>query len=118
MYLETSGTIYGQNVYVSFDRTDIIHISSFTFYYNGFSAGSTKSMGRFQIQLLLRNSQWFSKYKIDKNTHYNRSSIDWNPLHIGFTEPNFSVELVYDEIRFSFSSDMCFVNIIITHSVF
>ena len=37
MYIETSSSNHGNNVFVSFERTDIIQISSITFYYNRFS---------------------------------------------------------------------------------
>ena len=36
MYVETSSNNYGNNVFVSFDRTDIILISNITFCYKGF----------------------------------------------------------------------------------
>ena len=37
MYIETSSKNHGNNVFVSFERTDIIQISDITFYYNIFS---------------------------------------------------------------------------------
>ena len=37
MYIETSSNNHGNNVFVSFERTDIIQISNITFYYNRFS---------------------------------------------------------------------------------
>ena len=36
-YIETSSDNHGNNVYVSFERTDIIQISNIPFYYNRFS---------------------------------------------------------------------------------
>ena len=56
MYIETSSNNQGNNVYVSFERTDIIQITNITFYYIRFSNltnDSIKSMGRFRIQILL-----------------------------------------------------------------
>ena len=64
MYIETSGDNYGNNVFVSFERTDIIHITNKTFYYNRFSIltnNSLKSMGRFRIQLLLEDNTWSTR---------------------------------------------------------
>ena len=37
MYIETSSNKFGNNVFVSFERIDIIQISNITFYYNRFS---------------------------------------------------------------------------------
>ena len=37
MYIETSSNNHGSNVFVSWERTDIIQISNITFYYNRFS---------------------------------------------------------------------------------
>ena len=57
MYIETSSNIYGNNVFVSFERTDNIQISNISFYYNGFSITTDdnfKNTGRFRIQLLLK----------------------------------------------------------------
>ena len=48
MYVETSGTNSGNNVFVSWERTDIIQISNITFYFKRFSIltnNSSKSMG-------------------------------------------------------------------------
>ena len=37
MYIKTSSNNIGENVFVSFERTDIIQITNITFYYNSFS---------------------------------------------------------------------------------
>ena len=37
MYIATSSNIHGNNVFVSFERTDIIQISAIAFYYNRYS---------------------------------------------------------------------------------
>ena len=63
MYIETSSNNHGNNVFCSFERTDIIQISNITFYYNRFSIltnDSLKSMGRFRIQLLLEDNTFFN----------------------------------------------------------
>ena len=55
MYIETSSNNQGNNLFVSFERTDNIQISNITFYYNKLSIlinDSLKSMGPFIFQLL------------------------------------------------------------------
>ena len=55
MYIETSSNNHGNNVFVSWERTDIIQITNITFYYNRFSILTNedkKSMGGFRIELL------------------------------------------------------------------
>ena len=72
MYTETSSDDHGKNVIVSFERTDIIQISSITFYCNRFSHltnDSLKSMGRFIIQLLLQDNTWRTQYTIPKKVN-------------------------------------------------
>ena len=120
MYIETSGSNHGDNVFVSFERTDIIQITNITFYYNRFSIltnDSLKSMGRFRIQLLLDDNTWSTRYNISKNDRYSASSIEWELLNLNFTEENYGIKLIYDEIDTA-HADMCFSNITITHSVF
>ena len=49
MYIETSSNIHGNNVFVSFERTDIIQISNTTFYHNRvpiLTNDNLKNMGR------------------------------------------------------------------------
>ena len=65
LYIETSSINHGNNVFVSFERTDIIQISNITFYYNRFSIltnDSLKSMGRYRSQLLLQDNIWSTRY--------------------------------------------------------
>ena len=67
MYIETSSKNYGNDVFVSFERTDIIQITNNTSYYNRFSIltnDSLKSMGRFRIQLLFEDNTWSTRYNI------------------------------------------------------
>ena len=69
LYIETSSNNHGNNVFVSFVRTDIIQITNITFFYNRFSIltnDSLKSMGRFRIQLLLEDNTWSTQYTIAK----------------------------------------------------
>ena len=119
MYLETSSKNHGNNVFCSFERTDIIQISNITFYYNRFSIltdDSLKSMGRFRIQMLLEDSTWSTRCNIPKNDRYSDSSTEWTKLSLNFTEKNYGIKLIYDEIDTA-HADMCFSYITITHSV-
>ena len=120
MYIETSSNNHGSNVFVSWERTDIIQISNITFYYNRFSIltnDNLKNMGRFRIQLLLDDNTWSTQYTIDKNTQYSDSESDWELLNIDYTVENYGIKLILDQIETA-HSDMCFSNITITHSVY
>ena len=120
MYLETSSGNHGDNVYVSFERTDIIQITNITFYYNRFSIlknDNVKSMGRFRIQLLLEDNTWSTSYNIPKNDRYSDSSTDWTLVSLNSTVKNYGIKLIYDQIDTP-HADMCFSNIKITHSVY
>ena len=119
MYIETSGCNHDNNVFVSFERTDSIQITNITFYYNSFSKlpnVKLKAMGRFRIQLLIKNNTWSTQYTIAKNTQYSNSSTDWTLLNLDFTLPNYEIKLVFDQIDKP-HADLCFSNITITHSV-
>ena len=83
MYIETSANnrnSNNDNVFVSFERTDIIHISNITFYYNRFSTSiaDKKNMGKLEIQLL-RNGVWETEYtmeiKIQILVHYQLTGL-------------------------------------------
>ena len=120
MYIGTSGSNYGNNVFCSFERTDIIQTRNITFYYNRFSIltnDSLKSMGRFRIQLLLEDDNWSTEYTIEKNTQYSDNSTVWTLINPDFTVENCGIRLYYDQIETAYS-DMCFSNITITHSVY
>ena len=120
MYIETSSKNHGSNVFVSWERTDIIQISNITFYYNRFSIltnDNLKNMGRFRIQLLSDDNTRSTQYTIDKNTQYSDSESDWELLNLDFTVENYGIKLVIDQIDTA-HSDMCFSNITITHSVY
>ena len=119
MYIEISSKNYGNNVFVSFERTDFIQIRNISLYYNRFSIvtkHSLKSMGRFRIELLLEDKTWSTRYNIPKNDRNSDSSTDWNKLSLKLTKENFSVKLIFDEID-SAHSHMCFIIISITHSI-
>ena len=120
MYIETSSNNHGPNVFVSWERTDIIQISNITFYYNRFSIltnDNLKNMGRFRVQLLLDDNTWSTQYTIDKNTHYSDSESEWKVLNLDFIVENYGIKLILDQIDTA-HSDMCFSNITITHSVY
>ena len=76
-----------------------------------------KSMGGFQIQLLLSDNTWSNKYNIPKNDRYSDSSTQWILVNLNFTIENYGVKLVYDQIVTP-PADMCFSNNTITHSVY
>ena len=119
MYIETSSNNHSNNVFCSFERTDIIQISNITFYYNRFSILNNifkKPMGRFRIQLILEDNTWSTRYNISKNDRYSNSSTQWRLVNLNFTVENYGIRLIYDQIDTAYA-DMCFSNITITHSV-
>ena len=73
-------------------------------------------MGRFRIQIL-KNNSWETIYTIEKNTELSELSTDWILLNFDITDDNYGIKLIYDEIE-SAHADMCFSNIMITHSIF
>ena len=119
MYIETSSNNHGNNVFVSWERTDIIQISYITICYNRLSIltnDSKKSMGRFRIEFLLEDNTWSTRYNIPKNDRYSNNSTDWSLLNLDFTVDNYGIRLVYDQIDTT-HANMCFSNITIRHSV-
>ena len=74
-------------------------------------------MGRFRIQLLLEDNTWSTRHNIHKNDRYSDSSTHWIKLGSNFSEENYGIKLIYDEIDTP-PADMCFSNITITHSIF
>ena len=120
LYIETSSNNHGSNVFCSFELTDIIQITNITFHYNRFSILTNdllKSMGRFRIQLFLKDDIWSNEYTIPKNSQYSDGSTDWTLLNLSFTVENYGKKLIYDEIDTP-HADLCFSNFTITHSVF
>ena len=89
MYSETSSKIHGNDVFVRFERTDIVQIRKITFNYNRFSTltiDSLKAVGRFRIQLLLQDNAWSTRYSIPKNDRYSNTSTQWTKFSLNFTE--------------------------------
>ena len=120
MYSETSSNKHGPNVFVSWERTDIIQIRNITFYYNRFSIltnDNLKNMGRFRIMLLIHDNTWSTQYTVDKNTQYSNSESEWKFLNLDFAIENYGIKLILDQIDTA-HSDMCFSNITKTHSVY
>ena len=119
-YIGTSSNNHGDGVFVSWERTDIIQISNIAFYYKRFSILTNpdkKSLGRFRVQLLLENNIWDTQYSIEKNTQYSDSETEWTLINLNFTEENYGIKLIYDQIETP-HGDMAFTNITITHSVY
>ena len=68
LYIETSGNnnvISSDDVFVSFERTDIIHFSNITFYRNRFSRSipEKRNMCKIEIQLL-GNGVWQTEFAV------------------------------------------------------
>ena len=78
---------------------------------------SLKSLDRFRIQLLLEDNTWSKRYNIPKNDRYSESSTHWTKLRLNFSEENYGINLVYDEVD-TLDADKCFSKATITHSVF
>ena len=120
MCIEKSSNNNGDNVFVSFERTDIIQFTNITFYYNRYtilSDDSKKLMGIFRIQLLLEDNNWSTQYTITKKTQYSDTSTDWTLLNLDFTVENYGIKLIYHQIDTA-HADMCLSNLTITHSVY
>ena len=117
MNIETSSFNNGDNVFCSFERTDNIQISNITIYYNRFSAGSTKSTGRFRIQMFSKDNTCTTQHNISKNDRYSDSSTEWTLVNLNFIVENYGIKLLYDEVG-SAHANMCFSKITITHSIY
>ena len=120
MYIETSGNNSGNdNIYVSWERTDIIQITNISFYINRYSIDldGHKNLGRLRVQLILEDNTWSTVYTIEKNTQYISTSTEWTLLNLDFTVENLGFKLIYDQIETA-HADMGFSNFSITHSVY
>ena len=117
MYIETSSNIIRNDVFCSFERTDIIQTFRLTFYYIRFSTCGNKSKRHFRNQLKLDDNTWSAGFNIPKNDRYSDKSTDWTLLNLDFTVGNYGIKLIYDQIDTA-HADMCFSNITITHSVY
>ena len=49
---------------------------------------SIKLMGRFEIQLIVEDNAWSTRYNTHKNDRYSDISRDWTKLSLYFTEEN------------------------------
>ena len=101
LYIETSSNNHGKNLYVSWERTDIIQITNTTFCYNRFSIltlDSKKLMAQFRFQLLLEDNTWNTQYTIAKNSQYSDTSTEWLLLNLNFTKENYGIKLILDHI--------------------
>ena len=122
MYIETSGSNYGRSsddVFVSFERTDIVHMSNITFYHNRFSTSipDKKNMGRIDIQLL-RNGVWKTEFAIEKDTNFSVDESSWTLLNMDIiSQPNYVIKIVYSGMN-SAHADMDFSDNNITHTIF
>ena len=119
MYIESSGNNHGANhVMVSWERTDIIHISNMKFYYNRFSTydQNLRGMGHFRIQLSLEDNTWSTIYNTNQKSQNSNGSTVWHLFDVDITQQNYGVKFIYDQIPRA-HSDMSFSNIIITHSI-
>ena len=74
-------------------------------------------MGRFRIQLLLKDNTWSTQYTIAKYTQYSDNSTDWTLLNLDFTVENYGIKLIQGQIDEA-HSDTCFSIITKTHSVY
>ena len=73
-------------------------------------------MGRFRIQLMLEDNTWSTRYNMPKKDRYSDSSTDWTFVNLNFTVKNSGIKLIFDQ-EDTPHADMCFSNIILTHSV-
>ena len=122
MYIETSSNnnnSANDDVCVSFERIDIIHISNMTFYYHRFSISleSHRNMGKLEIQFL-RNAVWETEYTMDKKTNFSTLSTDWTLLNMNkISRPNYGIKDVYSGIN-SAHADVCFSDINIIYTIY
>ena len=120
MFKETISAGHGNNVFVSFERTDFIQITNITYYFNRFSIltnDNLNAMSRFRIQLLLEDNIWSTQNTVAKNTQCSDNSTDWTLIILDSTIENYGNKLIYVQIDTA-HADMCFSNITITHSVY
>ena len=120
LYIEASSNNNGNNVFVSWERIDIIQITNITFYFIRYSVltnDSLKWMGRFRIQFLLEDNTWSTRYNIPKNDQYSDTSTDWNLVNLNFTIETYGIRLIFDQIDTA-HADMCFSSNTITYSVY
>ena len=98
MYSEASSNNHGDDVFVSWKRSDIIQFSNITFYYNRFSERNSKAIGRFRKQLLSEDNTWSTRCNKPKNDRYSNYSTDWTLVNLNFAEANYGMKMIYDQI--------------------
>ena len=120
MYIETSSNIHGSdNIFVLFERTDIIRSSNITFSYNKFSILTNdfdKPLGTLIIQLLLEDITWSTLCKVPTKIRYSELLTDWTLVSFNFAIQKCGIKLIYGQKDTS-RADMCFSNTTITLSV-
>ena len=73
IYIETSSGNKSNDVFVSFERTDIFQVSNISSHYNRYSIPQNyllESLGHLRIQFLLADNTWSRRYKIPKGDRY------------------------------------------------
>ena len=122
MYLETSGNNYNgsnDNVFVSFERTHIIHISNMTFYHNRFSTSkpNKRGMGILEVQLII-NGSWETEFTIEEDKNFSTLSTDWTFLNMNIvSQPNYGKKVFCSGVNIS-HADMVFSEFNITQTIF
>ena len=122
MYIETSGINYdsfSHDAFVSFERTDIIHISNITFYHKRFSTSIPEKRGMDILEIqLFRNGVWQTEFTIEKDTNFTALSTDCSLLNMNkISQPNYGIKLIYYGINTA-HADMCFSDNNKTHKIF
>ena len=121
MYIETSSVNHGrERVFISWERTVILQNTNVTFYYNTFSNLTNdllKSMGRFRIQLLLKDNTWSTQFTVPKFSQYSSTSTEWTVLNLNFSVESYGIKLIYDQVDTP-HADKCLSSITITHSLY
>ena len=74
-------------------------------------------MGRFRIQLLLKEYSWSTIKNIPKNNQFSNGSTQWRLFDVDKTQENYGIKFVYDQIPTAHSG-MSFSNIILIHSAY
>ena len=110
MYVETSSNNHrGDHFMVSWERTDMIHISNIKFYYNRFSTSDSnlRGLGRFRIQIILEDNSWSTICNIPKKGKLSNGSTQWPLFDLHITHENYGIKYLYDQIPTA-HSDMRF----------
>ena len=116
MYTERNQNKIGKVVVVSFQRTDIISISNISLYYKGFSAGNSKSMGRFRTEPLLYDNTRNTRFDTPKNDIYSISSTQGTLVSFYFNTEIYGINLIHNGIDTPHPV-MCFSKIMMIHSI-